>query len=214
MKVLHRFVRNQTLKQLLLLSRRCSYLLNGFMAFTSAPGPCRLSAEGPAVPLTVRCFKSGSSSSREPLSGSAVGELFRFRITRNVKGQDKKGMPAGSRPLAGWVMETEPLRTALRPHTASTAASWDPQRAANLPQPITAEKQHHVLRYAASTAAEEPRKNDFQNKSSAWCLQGNVVNATALRFLNTKEKEQQTALQNRQKSDKIGICYIILVKCI
>lgn len=152
MKVLHWFVRNQTLKQLLHLSRRCSYLLNGFMAFTSAPGPCRLSAEGPAVPLTVRCFKSGSSSSREPLLGSAVSELFRFRITRNVKGQDKKGMSAGSRPLAGWVMETEPLRTALRPHTASTAASSEIHR-----EPLTCLSQSQQRNNTTCSDMPHPR---------------------------------------------------------
>lgn len=83
-----------------------------------------------------------------------------------------------------------------------------PRRAANPPQPITAEKHHHVLRYAASTAAEERRNIDIQNKSSPWCLQGKVVNATAVIFVNTKEKEQ-TALKKkdteviRQKYDRL-----------
>lgn len=151
------------------------------MAFTSALGPCRSSAEGPAVTLTVRCFKFGSSSSREPLSDCAVGELFRFRITGKDKGRDTKGMSAGSRPLAGWVMETE---SRSGQHCVPTVAPMQPalRRAANQPQPITAQNQHHVVRYASSAATGERRNHNDKNKSSAWCLQDKVVNATTLSF--------------------------------
>lgn len=161
------------------------------MACTSAPGPCRLSAEGPAVTLTVRCFKSGSSSSKELLSGCAVGELFRFRITGNDKEQDKKAMSAGSRLLAGWVMETA-SRSGQRCVPAVTPMQPALRRAANLSQPIAAQKRHHVIRYAASTTTRERRNNDNQNKSRAWCLQGNVVNATVLTFLKTMKTNTQT----------------------
>lgn len=98
------------------------------MAFVSAPGPSRSPAEGPPVPLTGRCFKSGSSSSTESLSGSAVGELFRFRITRNVKVQDQ-GNVSGEQAFSGMGDgNREPLRTALRPRSASTAANSDIHR--------------------------------------------------------------------------------------
>lgn len=122
------------------LSGSRSYLLNGFPMFPSAPGPCRPPSAGPAVPPLGRCFRSGSLSSREPvvpLSCSAVSELFRFRITGNVNKKNKQiltrgapterravtvGLSAGSRPLAGRVMEQwEPLRTVLSPRSASSS---------------------------------------------------------------------------------------------
>lgn len=76
-----------------------SYLRNGFAMLRSSPGPRRPPAAGPAAPLPVRCFGSGSLSSRVPvvsMSCSAVCELFRFRIPGNV--MNKQMLRGGHRP--------------------------------------------------------------------------------------------------------------------
>lgn len=170
------------------------------MALPPAPGPCRLSAEGPAAPLTARCFRSGSSSSREPPPGSAVGELFRFRITREGNGRERRGGQRGAGPqLDGWWEERAAQDSAAAPQCFHCGRFGDPQGAADLPQPITAQKRHHVLKCAASTAAEERRNNDIQNKSSARCLQGNVVSATVSSVLNSKGNKKLRFLKKTNR---------------
>lgn len=75
-------------------------------------------------------------------------------------------MSAGSRLLAGWVMETE-SRSGQRSVPAVTPMQPALRRAATLSQPIAAQKRHHVIRYAASTTTGERRNKDNQNKSRA-----------------------------------------------
>lgn len=181
------------------------------MAFVSAPGPCRSPAEGPAVPLTGRCFKSGSSSSTESLSGSAVGELFRFRITRNVKGQDQ-GNVSGEQAFSGMGDgNREQLRTALRPRSASTAANSEIHR-----EPLTCLSQSQQTNNTTCSDMLRPRpqRSAGTTTSKTKVVHGAFRAISEMLQVFTKEKEQKTALKTVKKSNQIGICYINLLKFI
>ena len=167
------------------LSRFGSYLLNGFPMFRCSAGPGRLPAAGPNGPPPGRCFRSGSLSSRVPVvSSSAVSELFRFRITGNVKremltgGRRQKHEPSaracqrGRRPRAcGATERGEPVRTGAE---SPLCLHWEPQRAADLkrrqPQPITAYQNNHVVTLCCIHdpwgASEQlsPKQNRFRSR--------------------------------------------------
>lgn len=141
------------------------------MALPSDAGPCGPPAAGP---LTARCFRSGSSSTRGPLSGSAAGELFRFLIPGKARGQ-------GRGNVSGPVSRMGDGSREPRPHCGCSLAPRSGEEPLPGLRPITARKRHHVVRDAASTAAGERRKDGTpKTKSSARCLQGNVVKGRVL----------------------------------
>lgn len=182
------------------LSGSRSYLLNGFPMLPSSPGPCRPPAAGPAAPRPGRCFRSGSLSGRVPPvppSCSAVGALFRFRITGSVKNTNingrtsdrSTGLSAGRRPLCGRRCSAESRwgRSWVPAAPRALCLHWGPQSRGSARSRRSQSQGGDTTtcsHCAASTAPGERRRNDYQNKTfmeigknwnRTWCLQVHLV---------------------------------------
>lgn len=163
-----------------------SNLRNGFPMLRSSAGPLRPQAAGPAAPLSGRCFRSGSLSSRVPvvaLSCSAVSELFRFRITENVTQQILTGetptnepvserealacQRGGGRSPAGWRSSESRWGRSRVPAELLRLTEIRREQLISS-QPITGQTRHHVVTPCWVHGPGERRRNNNQNKTGLW----------------------------------------------